>query len=320
MFARLFSNIGLRSVLNSIGFSMLACVVVFFTPNKELGISSLAEGLEFNPSPLSLKIFFVLCLLFCAFLFNEAQNRLRLLTGNYLSMFAATLASLSLFASLTSEVRLWYLPLALLIIMLLQGLVQKEKGHEQSVFLLSLLSGLLSYLVPEALFIGIVLILVLLISSGLSPKSLGAIPLGFGAATYFIVAIEGWFGINAFESYAKSLSEISAGLPTFLLTSSLGPALWFTLLLISFFVLISFKSRLNTAQRKLIDLWLLLLVSFLLAALLLGNKAFWLSLLLYVLAYALAQSIMIVQNRWLKDGIFLLMILAASLAFYHPWL
>ena len=310
MFARLLSNIGIRSMLNSIGLSLLLCVVIFWVEDKLLVVKWIDMGFDLKISVFWSKIIFIFCLLLCAFVFNEAQNRLYIFAGNYHSMFIAVIASLSLFVGINNSGDYWLLAIGLLLLLLLQALVQREHMVEQAVFLISLLAGFISYLVPEAIFFALIILITLLINAKFSVKSFAAIILGYGAASYFVVAVEGWFGLDAFSYYKDSLADLSFGLPSNNWIANYGLLIWPLLAVYSLFSLLSYKKRLNNVQRKVVDLWLSLIVLLILASFSLGNKAFWLSMLVYSVAYTLSLSISAVQNKWIKDSIYLLILLS----------
>lgn len=310
MFARLFSNIGIRSMLNSIVLSLLVCVSIFWIDDKLLVVNSISLVTKYSVSPFLAKIIFVLSLLLFAFIFNEAQNRLHIFEGNYHSTFIAVIASLSLFVGLNDSASYWLLGLGLILLLFLQALVQRENRIEEVVFLLSLLAGFVSYQVPEAIFFAIIILATLLLSAKFTAKSLAAIILGYGAATYFVVAVEGWFGVDAFTSYKNSLTALSFGLPSVSWIDNYGLLIWPMLAIFSILVLLSFKKRLNNLQRKVVDLWVILMLLLILASFSLGNKTLWLSMLVYSIAYALSLTIEAVQNRWLKDFIYLLVLLS----------
>ncbi|PTM05626.1 MAG: hypothetical protein DA405_03195 [Bacteroidetes bacterium] len=310
MFARLFSNIGIRSMLNSIALSLLVCLSIFWIDDKLLVVNSISLASNQSISPFWAKIIFVLSILLFAFIFNEAQNRLHIFEGNYHSTFIGVIASLSLFVGLNDSPSYWLLGLGLILLLFLQALVQRESRIEEAVFLLSLLAGFVSYQVPEAIFFAIIILATLLLSAKFTAKSLAAIILGYGAATYFVVAVEGWFGVDVFTSYKNSLSALSFGLPSVSWIDNYGLLIWPMLAIFSILVLLSFKKRLNNLQRKVIDLWVILVILLILASFSLGNKTFWLSMLVYSIAYALSLTIEAVQNRWVKDSIYLLVLLS----------
>ncbi len=297
-------------MLNSIGLSLIACLVIFWIDDKLLAVNSIGLDFGLHISVFWAKIIFIFCVLLCAFVFNEAQNRLYIFEGNYHSMFITVIASLSLFVGMNNSGDYWLLALGLLLLLLLQSLVQKEQLIEQAVFLISLLAGFISYLVPEAIFFALIVLVALLINAKFSIKSFAAIILGYGAATYFVVAIEGWFGIDAFSYYKNSLTGLSFGLPSNNWITNYALLIWPLLAVFSVFSLLSYKSRLNNVQRKVVDLWITLIVLLILASLSLGNKAFWLSMLVYSVAYALSISIETVQNKWIKDSIYFLILLS----------
>jgi hypothetical protein len=310
MFARLFSNIGIRSMLNSIALSLLVCLSIFWIDDKLLVVNSISLASNQSISPFWAKIIFVLSILLFAFIFNEAQNRLHIFEGNYHSTFIAVIASLSLFVGLNDSPSYWLLGLGLILLLFLQALVQRESRIEEAVFLLSLLAGFVSYQVPEAIFFAIIILATLLLSAKFTAKSLAAIILGYGAATYFVVAVEGWFGVDVFTSYKNSLTALSFGLPSVSWIDNYGLFIWPMLAIFSILVLLSLKKRLNNLQRKVIDLWVILVLLLILASFSLGNKTFWLSMLVYSIAYALSLTIEAVQNRWVKDSIYLLVLLS----------
>jgi hypothetical protein len=310
MFARLFSNIGIRSMLNSIALSLLVCLSIFWIDDKLLVVNSISLAFNQSISPFWAKIIFVLSILLFAFIFNEAQNRLHIFEGNYHSTFIAVIASLSLFVGLNDSPSYWLLGLGLILLLFLQALVQRESRIEEAVFLLSLLAGFVSYQVPEAIFFAIIILATLLLSAKFTAKSLAAIILGYGAATYFVVAVEGWFGVDVFTSYKNSLTALSFGLPSVSWIDNYGLLIWPMLAIFSILVLLSLKKRLNNLQRKVIDLWVILVLLLILASFSLGNKTFWLSMLVYSIAYALSLTIEAVQNRWVKDSIYLLVLLS----------
>jgi hypothetical protein len=310
MFARLFSNIGIRSMLNSIALSLLVCLSIFWIDDKLLVVNSISLASNQSISPFWAKIIFFLSILLFAFIFNEAQNRLHIFEGNYHSTFIAVIASLSLFVGLNDSPSYWLLGLGLILLLFLQALVQRESRIEEAVFLLSLLAGFVSYQVPEAIFFAIIILATLLLSAKFTAKSLAAIILGYGAATYFVVAVEGWFGVDVFTSYKNSLTALSFGLPSVSWIDNYGLLIWPMLAIFSILVLLSLKKRLNNLQRKVIDLWVILVLLLILASFSLGNKTFWLSMLVYSIAYALSLTIEAVQNRWVKDSIYLLVLLS----------
>lgn len=297
-------------MLNSIVLSLLVCVSIFWIDDKLLVVNSISLVTKYSVSPFLAKIIFVLSLLLFAFIFNEAQNRLHIFEGNYHSTFIAVIASLSLFVGLNDSASYWLLGLGLILLLFLQALVQRENRIEEVVFLLSLLAGFVSYQVPEAIFFAIIILATLLLSAKFTAKSLAAIILGYGAATYFVVAVEGWFGVDAFTSYKNSLTALSFGLPSVSWIDNYGLLIWPMLAIFSILVLLSFKKRLNNLQRKVVDLWVILMLLLILASFSLGNKTFWLSMLVYSIAYALSLTIEAVQNRWLKDSIYLLVLLS----------
>jgi hypothetical protein len=313
MFAKLFSNIGIRSMLNSIGFSLLAGFAILWMNDKYLRINPVIDGLELSLSPSADKILVVFGIILCAFLFNEAQNRQYLFKGNYHSMFITVLASLSLYTAFEASLDLWVLVVGLGLLLLLQALVQKEKRLPEGVFFMSLLIGLLTYVIPEAIFILIFLIVALFINTGVSAKSLASIALGYGAASYFVLAFQGWAGVNAFNSYADSLLSISIGLPFKSWGNKAALFVWLLLQLLAVFGLISYKKRLNNKQRKVVNLWLWLSIILFLAAFSLGGKSLWLSMLIYSLAYSLSLIIEATNNKWTKDGILFLVLLPVIL-------
>lgn len=297
-------------MLNSIVLSLLVCVSIFWIDDKLLVVNSISLVTKYSVSPFLAKIIFVLSLLLFAFIFNEAQNRLHIFEGNYHSTFIAVIASLSLFVGLNDSASYWLLGLGLILLLFLQALVQRENRIEEVVFLLSLLAGFVSYQVPEAIFFAIIILATLLLSAKFTAKSLAAIILGYGAATYFVVAVEGWFGVDAFTSYKNSLTALSFGLPSVSWIDNYGLLIWPMLAIFSILVLLSFKKRLNNLQRKVVDLWVILMLLLILASFSLGNKTFWLSMLVYSIAYALSLTIEALQNRWLKDSIYLLVLLS----------
>ena len=297
-------------MLNSIGLSLLVCVSIFWVDDKLLAVSSISFSYGAAIPVFWAKIIFIFCLLLCAFVFNEAQNRLYIFEGNYHSMLISVIASLSLFVGLNNSADYWLLAVGLLLLLLLQALVQREQMLEQAIFLISLLAGFISYLVPEAIFFALIILVTLLINAKFSVKSFAAIILGYGAATYFVVAVEGWFGIDAFSYYKNSLAGLSFGLPSNNWITNYGLLIWPLLAVFCLFSLLSYKKRLNNVQRKVVDLWLSLIVLLILASLSLGNKAFWLSMLVYSVSYALSLSIGAVQNKWIKDSIYLLILLS----------
>lgn len=297
-------------MLNSIVLSLLVCVSIFWIDDKLLVVNSISLVTKYSVSPFLAKIIFVLSLLLFAFIFNEAQNRLHIFEGNYHSTFIAVIASLSLFVGLNDSASYWLLGLGLILLLFLQALVQRENRIEEVVFLLSLLAGFVSYQVPEAIFFAIIILATLLLSAKFTAKSLAAIILGYGAATYFVVAVEGWFGVDAFTSYKNSLTALSFGLPSVSWIDNYGLLIWPMLAIFSILVLLSFKKRLNNLQRKVVDLWVILMLLLILASFSLGNKTLWLSMLVYSIAYALSLTIEAVQNRWLKDFIYLLVLLS----------
>ncbi len=297
-------------MLNSIVLSLLVCVSIFWIDDKLLVVNSISLVTRYSVSPFLAKIIFVLSLLLFAFIFNEAQNRLHIFEGNYHSTFIAVIASLSLFVGLNDSASYWLLGLGLILLLFLQALVQRENRIEEVVFLLSLLAGFVSYQVPEAIFFAIIILATILLSAKFTAKSLAAIILGYGAATYFVVAVEGWFGVDAFTSYKNSLTALSFGLPSVSWIDNYGLLIWPMLAIFSILVLLSFKKRLNNLQRKVVDLWVILMLLLILASFSLGNKTFWLSMLVYSIAYALSLTIEALQNRWLKDSIYLLVLLS----------
>jgi len=297
-------------MLNSIALSLLVCLSIFWIDDKLLVVNSISLASNQSISPFWAKIIFVLSILLFAFIFNEAQNRLHIFEGNYHSTFIGVIASLSLFVGLNDSPSYWLLGLGLILLLFLQALVQRESRIEEAVFLLSLLAGFVSYQVPEAIFFAIIILATLLLSAKFTAKSLAAIILGYGAATYFVVAVEGWFGVDVFTSYKNSLSALSFGLPSVSWIDNYGLLIWPMLAIFSILVLLSFKKRLNNLQRKVIDLWVILVILLILASFSLGNKTFWLSMLVYSIAYALSLTIEAVQNRWVKDSIYLLVLLS----------
>ncbi len=297
-------------MLNSIALSLLVCVSVFWIDDKLLVVNSIGLATGLNITPFWAKIIFILSLLLFAFIFNEAQNRLRIFDGNYHTTFIAVLASLSLFVGLNDSGSYWLLGLGLILLLLLQALVRRESRIEEAVFLLSLLAGFVSYQIPEAIFFALIILATLLLSAKFTAKSLAAIVLGYGAATYFVVAVEGWFGVDVFTSYKNSLTALSFGLPSASWINNYGLLIWPILAIFSILVLLSLKKRLNNLQRKVVDLWVILLILLILASFSLGNKTFWLSMLVYSIAYALSLTLEAVQNRWIKDSIYLLALLS----------
>ena len=297
-------------MLNSIALSLLVGMSVFWIDDKLLVVHSISLASNQSISPFLAKIIFILSLLLFAFIFNEAQNRLHIFEGNYHSTFIAVIASLSMFVGLNDSPSYWLLGLGLILLLLLQALVQRESRIEEAVFVLSLLAGFVSYQVPEAIFFAIIILATLLLSAKFTAKSLAAIILGYGAATYFVVAVEGWFGVDVFTSYKNSLTALSFGLPSVSWIDNYGLLIWPMLAVFSILVLLSIKNRLNNLQRKVVDLWVILIVLLILASFSLGNKTFWLSMLVYSIAYALSLTIEAVQNRWVKDSIYLLVLLS----------
>ena len=297
-------------MLNSIALSLLVGMSVFWIDDKLLVVNSISLASNQSISPFLAKIIFILSLLLFAFIFNEAQNRLHIFEGNYHSTFIAVIASLSMFVGLNDSPSYWLLGLGLILLLLLQALVQRESRIEEAVFVLSLLAGFVSYQVPEAIFFAIIILATLLLSAKFTAKSLAAIILGYGAATYFVVAVEGWFGVDVFTSYKNSLTALSFGLPSVSWIDNYGLLIWPMLAVFSILVLLSIKNRLNNLQRKVVDLWVILIVLLILASFSLGNKTFWLSMLVYSIAYALSLTIEAVQNRWVKDSIYLLVLLS----------
>ena len=297
-------------MLNSIALSLLVGMSVFWIDDKLLVVNSISLASNQSISPFLAKIIFILSLLLFAFIFNEAQNRLHIFEGNYHSTFIAVIASLSLFVGLNDNPSYWLLGLGLILLLLLQALVQRESRIEEAVFVLSLLAGFVSYQVPEAIFFAVIILATLLLSAKFTAKSLAAIILGYGAATYFVVAVEGWFGVDVFTSYKNSLTALSFGLPSVSWIDNYGLLIWPMLAVFSILVLLSIKNRLNNLQRKVVDLWVILIVLLILASFSLGNKTFWLSMLVYSIAYALSLTIEAVQNRWVKDSIYLLVLLS----------
>jgi len=297
-------------MLNSIGLSLLVCVSIFWVDDKLLAVNSISFDYGAAIPVFWARMIFIFCLLLCAFIFNEAQNRLYIFGGNYHATFIAVIASLSLFVGLNNSEDYWLLAVGLLLLLLLQGLVQREQRIEQAIFLISLLAGFISYLVPEAVFFSLIILVTLLINAKLSVKAFAAIILGYGAASYFVVAIEGWFGIDAFSYYKNSLTSVSFGLPSANWFTNYGLLIWPLLAIFSILTLLSYKKRLNNVQRKMVDLWVSLIVLLVLASFSLGNKTFWLSMLVFSIAYALSISIEAVQNRWVKDSIYLLILLS----------
>tara|TARA_R110001592_G_scaffold23456_3_gene92040 strand:+ start:102119 stop:103036 length:918 start_codon:yes stop_codon:yes gene_type:complete len=305
-------------MLNSIALSLLVGLSVFWIDDKLLVVNSISLASNQSISPFLAKIIFILSLLLFAFIFNEAQNRLHIFEGNYHSTFIAVIASLSLFVGLNDSPSYWLLGLGLILLLLLQALVQRESRIEEAVFLLSLLAGFVSYQVPEAIFFAIIILATLLLSAKFTAKSIAAIILGYGAATYFVVAVEGWFGVDSFTSYKNSLTALSIGLPSVSWIDNYGLLIWPMLAVFSILILLSIKNRLNNLQRKVVDLWVILIVLLILASFSLGNKTFWLSMLVYSIAYALSLTIEAVQNRWVKDSIYLLVLLSFFSIFLIP--
>lgn len=312
MIAKLFDHISVQSLVYALLLSLLVLASAFWLPQNEVVFNWLGKPLRIAPAlswPLAL-----LTTLFAGIIFNEINNRQMLFIGNYHILPVFCCLALSLFAG-NQAIKASISLLALLVFVLKTYQLIYQKDSKYHFFESGMLAGLLSFwyidfllLLPISWGVGLIL-------GKLSPRGLAANITGAVALIYFPVAIGGLVGANLWELWLHNWTELQFGFSYGLFKEWAALPLMLVLFLI-FVQLPSVNSKGNNMQRQAAGLWYIMLVLSMIAYLLFANKMFYLALLIFPLARLTALFITNTKNRWLRNGMYLLLFSSVALVIF----
>lgn len=304
MFARLFNNIGPRSLVNAIIIAALLVFTYWFKPLASVDMSFSLWG----EATISGRVFFIILtvsVFLLAFLFNEWQNGSHFFEPNYYYFLGIITASLVVFYLWQGGNALISWPLLMLLIWRSFPVINPQTDFARLNFGLGLGIGILGMFFPNAVFLLALPLLLGLFYSGLSLRSFMALLLGLGAVLYFTLSIDYFFDSSLVDLFFGQWADgvlYWIDLKEEMLWTCVPLSLHAAIL-----VLISYGSsaRYNQEQKRLIGFWLIVFLVAVLGFLGLAEKLMWLSLAIFPYAFFFSRAIQSVQNRWAKDGLIL---------------
>lgn len=306
MFASLFDQINLRSTANAAILLLLVLGSYLFLSPGSLNLD--LPGWTANWSGPWVRGGLASLLLIQAFYLNEYLNRLRLFTGHNHS--AVILALWSSGVLLWGDAGVWVIKSYFLIwtLQLLMRFIH-AKELRYTLFDLGLFLGALSFWEPSFLWL-LPLSWILALSLGqLQPRSFASSLLGTVAVVFFISAVSGQVNLDLWANWTEQLKALRPQLLEGQALLKAPTLLWLAYLACSLFLLPSVLSKTNIEQRQSIQIWVILALFALLGWAFLSDKYFWQSLGILAGAPLLAIELRQIGNRWLRDGIYLLLLL-----------
>ncbi len=309
MFARLFNNIGLRSLVNALGLCLLLSFAFWWAPPHLMAWLPYTDLSWHNLGPLGFYLIFLLFTVGSAFAFNEWQNDQHVFAGNYYYFLYFFLGANLLYVYWSFSAYLLSLPLLLLLISIARRVTLPKIDLSRLNFLAAFLVGLLSFFESEAVYLLSIPLLLSLFFGGLSLQSFGALLLGYGATLYFALALDFFFDWTLIDQSLGQWSELTWQMIDWPAQQLFGLGALTLHVLISLLVAYSQSARYNNEQKASLGFWLLLLLLGIAAVLILEHKGLWLSLCLFPYAFFTARALQSLENHWLKDALALTPIL-----------
>lgn len=316
MFAKLFDGISLRSQLNAAVFSALALTLLWFwspaSPSPDLSFSEKGWSLSLQ------RWSYFLLPWFWGLISAEALNRRHSQTGNYHQWVVLALLSLGFYPFLQALEPLLYSVVLFPFLLLATRLVGTQTSPV-TFFNLGTGLALVSFWQPLSLVLGLILLLSSALLSGLRLRAIAAYALG-ASALYFSFFSFSWFFEGELGSHwlsRWSLLHWQVALP--LSTFQLWYLPWLAVLLLLLFGFPLRLAKATSEERLRLSMPYLMLLAFLVAAILLSQKSYWLAAALWPFAWVSAQWLSSVSNPWLRDSIYLLLLLTPLALFLEHW-
>ncbi len=316
MFAKLFDNISPRNLLNGLLFlALLACSYWTFPIKAWQWYPS--EFVFLRPAnSLFAFISLFLILLLSSWLFAESQNRRRSFEGQYLSLVGAGVLFWLWIYPLNAGSELWSLIIFGSLISVNLGLLKPEVNSSSKAYISGFLVAASGFLSGELLALIIIPFALLIALRRFNGRTLLAVLLGYGSALYFAFSIDFLFDTFLIESWWDQILNLS------LFNFETTPkrivliAIMAVYIGLSVLVLLSSSHQYNNEQKKEINYWIFMMMLGISGFFIFESSNLWLGLCLYPAATLGTLAVQSVRNRWLKDALFILPLLAYLSTFF----
>jgi len=316
MFAKLFNNISPRNLLNAILVLLLMASSFWLYPVSQWQWFPKTEWQAPLAGPLISFISFTLLSILAPLIFAESQNRRHRFEGQYLSLLIAGMLFWLWIYPLNAGPQIWSLLLFGLILASTIPLLRPDSNSSALSYTAGLSISIASFINGESVVLILIPLGIMAAVRRLNGRTVLALVLGYGSGLYFAFSLDFLFDWSLIATW---LSELQ-GLDFFHFNNShkrlatLIPVGLF--LVISILVNLSQGHHYNNEQRKEINYWIFLQLMGVTGFFLFKNSNFWLGLCLWPATALGTLAIQGLQNRWLKDGLLILPLLAYLSTFF----
>lgn len=316
MIAKLFNNISPRNLLNAILLIFLLSTSFWLFPFSEWQWYPKSKwNWPLGTAGLSYSALVIITLL-CSWLFAESENRRRIFDGHYLRLVIAGAFLWLWLYPLNAGAELWTLLLHFLLISATLPMLQSENKGSSWAFLAGLSLGVSSFLEGESLSLLLIPFLILAAVRHLNGRTFLALILGFGSTLYFAFSLDYFWDWNLFPTWLEEVTNLEF----FGYDSSfkrIAPLIIVGVFWVLTVLIILSKGHLfNNEQRKEINYWMFLGFAAIGGFFLFANSNFWLGLSIWPAASLGSLAVRSIENRWLKDFLFLLPFIAYLSTFF----
>lgn len=305
MFARLFDNISIRSLFNSLVLAGLLAGLAFLQPAPAESFSPL-KGLFKVPGSWLPLLGWVMALLSGA-VFTEFLNRRRIFPGNHHFTVIFVALSCAFLQLPQASDGWWYLPIHMYFVYKILDL-QGARDGRYILFDLGAAAGILVFFHWHFLFYLPLGWILALLQGLLSPKSTIASLLGFTGMAFTGGVLGDAWGFSAWSLLVEQWQTMQWEWGLQFSWSSIYLIPMGLLLGLALFQYPGRMSRANAMQRQTFQLWYLLFLYGLAGWLFLGDKILWTGLSIIPFSWILASFQGYQKNGWIRDTVYLLIL------------
>ncbi len=316
MFAKLFNNISPRNLLNAILVLLLLASSFWLYPVSEWQWFPKSEWQAPLAGPIISFISFTLISILAPLIFAESQNRRHNFEGQYLVLLIAGMLLWLWIYPLNAGPQIWSLFLFGLILASTIPLLRPDSNSSALSYTVGLGISIASFINGESIVLLLIPFGILASVRRLNGRTVLALILGYGSGLYFAFSFDfllDWSLIATWLNEIQSLDFFHFNRSHKRLATLIPVGLF---LVISILVNLSQGHHYNNEQRKEINYWIFLQLIGVSAFFLFENSNFWLGLCLWPAAALGTLAIQGLQNRWLKDGLLILPLLAYLSTFF----
>jgi hypothetical protein len=308
MIAKQLDNISVGSLLKSGLIVLLLANLIWWWPHASWQYSFWPSFIA--NSITAQKLIALVLITGSAVVFTETLNRQRVFDGHYNFSITSVAFIFMLLLNQGSAEDLVWLPVLLLFVHRAQDLVTSARPILHISFDLGFIIGAMAWVNGYANLILVLVWVMGLVSGTFSFRFVAANLMGYGAPLFLVATVRLALGYNMFEPFYLALQQVEFS-PIYQSHWDLIQYLLYGLsLLLSPLLLPLIKSKINNYQRQNLQLWFVMMLFALVGVLLFESRSFWLGLSLWPVSWVFAQILNQLKNKWLKNGLFMLICLA----------